>query len=114
MNYPSLISTLEELLQSARTSAAHAVNRHHIPRNWLIGSCIVEFTGLGEQTRYLEKDLEMALSDLMRIFKTPGGCHPKGPSEVLLPQVQPTTLPPATGHGQRARFVLASRKASHK
>jgi hypothetical protein len=65
MHYPSLISTLVELLQSARMSAVHAVNRHHIPGNWLIGSYILDYERNGEdRAAYGSALLERLAQDL--------------------------------------------------
>ena len=72
MNYPSLISTLVELLQSARMSAVHAVNRHHIPGNWLIGSYIVDYERNGEDRAAYGSALLERLAQALRSSRLKG------------------------------------------
>lgn len=47
MNYDVLIQSIQQVHSEAKSSAAGAVNRHLVLRNWLIGAYIVEFEQKG-------------------------------------------------------------------
>ncbi len=65
MNYDALITAIRDTHQHAQVSAAIAVNRHLILRNWLIGAYLVEFEQHGEdRARYGERLLFQVAADL--------------------------------------------------
>jgi len=65
MNYAALITVIRDTHQQAQASAAGAVNRHLILRNWLIGAYLVEFEQNGEdRAKYGERLLSRLAQDL--------------------------------------------------
>ena len=65
MNYSELIATVSQVHQAAQRSAAGAVNRYLILRNWLIGAYLVEFEQCGDdRATYGSKLLENLARDL--------------------------------------------------
>ena len=65
MNYADLLSDLCVLHESAQQSAARAVDRHLVLRNWLYGAYIVQFEQNGEnRAAYGTRLLENLASDL--------------------------------------------------
>ncbi len=77
MNYDALITAIRDTHQHAQASAAGAVNRHLILRNWLIGAYLVEYEQHGEdRAHYGTGLLKRASSDLRQRAIT--GCSPDG------------------------------------
>ena len=65
MKYDELITVLNDVDQSAKTSAAKAVNRGLVLRNWLLGAYLVEFEQNGEdRATYGTKLLKRIANDL--------------------------------------------------
>ena len=65
MNYAALTTVIRDTHQQAQASAAGAVNRHLILRNWLIGAYLVEFEQNGEdRAKYGERLLSRLAQDL--------------------------------------------------
>ncbi len=65
MNYHDLLSNLCDLHESAQQSAARAVDRHLVLRNWLYGAYLVEFEQRGEdRAAYGTRLLERLAADL--------------------------------------------------
>jgi predicted nuclease of restriction endonuclease-like (RecB) superfamily len=65
MNYTDLLSNLCVLHESAQQSAARAVDRHLVLRNWLFGAYLVEFEQHGEdRAAYGTRLLERLAADL--------------------------------------------------
>jgi len=114
MNYAALIATIRDTHQQAQASAAGAVNRHLILRNWLIGAHLVEFEQHGEdRAKYGGRLLQRVSSDL-RKQEVPGTspdmlermrllyfCYPQLANRISAPVVRKLpeaglAMPPAT------------------
>ena len=67
MDYGWLVESIAQLHDRAQSSAAAAVNRYLVLRNWLTGAYIVEFEQRGtDRARYGQRLLERLSADLVR------------------------------------------------
>jgi len=67
MNYDVLIQSIQQVHSEAKSSAAGAVNRHLVLRNWLIGAYIVEFEQKGnDRADYGDRLLKNIAHDLKK------------------------------------------------
>ena len=72
MDYPALITAISDAHQQAQASAAGAVNRHLVLRNWLIGAHLVEFEQSGEDRAEYGAGLLKRISADLREREVPG------------------------------------------
>jgi len=67
LDYGRLIESIAQLHDRAQSSAAAAVNRYLVLRNWLTGAYIVEFEQRGtDRARYDQRLLDRLSADLVR------------------------------------------------